>query len=351
MSALLEVRDLALVLAREDGEVPVVDGVDLVLDAGETLGLVGESGCGKTLTALALLGLLPPNARVTRGSVRFRGRELLGLSARERRALLGRELAMSFQEPASALNPVLSIGAQVAESVRRHLGLGRRAAWSRAVELLAEAGLDSAAERARRIPSELSGGQRQRAMLALALAAGPAVLVADEPTSALDTTVQAEILARLAELRARRGMALLLVTHDLAVVAELAGRVAVMYAGRIVEEAEVLALFERPSHPYTLALLRSRLDARAERGRLPVVPGQVPAPGAWPAGCRFHPRCPPADERCTREVPRLLRRASGSAEPAARAPAAGVELRPPDPELGVASGRVACHHPGEGGAP
>ncbi len=345
MTALLEVRGLALALETPRGRVPVVAGLDLTLRAGETLALVGESGCGKTLTALAVLGLLPPLVRVTAGEVLFRGRDLLRLEARARRALCGRELAMSFQEPGTALNPVLTVGAQVAEGLVQHGGLSRGAAWKRACELLAELGLGAASERAQRYPHELSGGQRQRVMLAMALAAGPSLLIADEPTSALDAPLQAEILALLSALRARREMALLLITHDLAVVAELAARVAVMYAGRIVEQGGVLELFEHAQHPYTQGLLRSRPGALRRGQPFAAIPGNVPALGAWPAGCRFHPRCARADELCTHEDPRLLAvlRPGDGAEPG-REP---LRLRTPDPGVDVVQQRVACHHAGE----
>lgn len=327
MSALLELRGLTLELATDRGPVPVVEDLDLRVAPGETLALVGESGSGKTLTGLAVLGLLPAGVRVARGEIRYRGRDLVPLAEFERRALRGAELAMSFQEPASALNPVLRVGEQVAEVLRHRAGLKRASAWQRAVALLGEVGLEDAAARARRFPHELSGGQRQRVMLAIALALGPSLLIADEPTSALDAPVQAEILALLAALRTRREMAMLLVTHDLGVVRELASRVAVLYAGKLVEEGPTAALFERPQHPYTLGLLRSRARPHARGARFAAVPGQVPAPGAWPSGCRFHPRCALADERCRSEDPRL--------------PAADEPLAP----------RAACHHAGEGGAP
>ena len=358
MSApLLEVRGLVVGFETPRGWLPAVDGLDLSLQGGETLALVGESGCGKTLTALALLGLLPPLARIRAGRVHFRGIDLLALAPAERRALCGRELAMSFQEPGSALNPVLTVGEQVAEGLRVHAGLSRAAAWKRALVLLEEVGLADAGERARRYPHELSGGQRQRVMIAMALACGPSLLIADEPTSALDAPLQAELLRLLADLRTRREMALLLITHDLAVVAELAARVAVMYAGRIVEEGEVLELFEHASHPYTQGLLRSRPGALASgvprhARRFEAVPGHVPALGAWPSGCRFHPRCALADARCAAEDPRLLG-VPGRAAPRERDPLglqlarADPPLRASDPALDVREQRVACHHAGE----
>jgi oligopeptide/dipeptide ABC transporter ATP-binding protein len=354
VSALLEVRGLSVAFASGErgprGSVTAVDGLDLALGSGETLALVGESGCGKTLSALAVMGLLPPSARVTRGQILFRGLDLLRLAPDERRALCGRELAMSFQEPASALNPVLTVGEQVAEPLRHHAGLSRAAAWTRACDLLSEVGLEDADERAERYPHELSGGQRQRVMLAMALACGPSLLIADEPTSALDAPVQAEILRLFAELRERREMALLLITHDLAVVAELADRVAVMYAGRVVEEAPVLELFEEARHPYTHGLLRSRPSALLAGEPLRSIPGGVPAPGAWPSGCRFHPRCPLADEVCAREVPRLLAalRPRGGALGSRDAGSSDSDpLRPSDASLEVVHHRTACHHAGE----
>jgi len=303
VSALLEIRGLTLELVRARGAVPVVAGLDLSLSAGRTLALVGESGSGKTLTALAVMGLLPEGVRVAAGSIRWRGRELTTLPAEERRALGGRELAMVFQEPAGALNPVLTVLEQVAEVLRLHGGFSRGGADARARELLAEMGFEDPAALARRYPHELSGGQRQRALFAAALAAGPALLVADEPTSALDAHVQTELLLLLARLQARREMAILFVTHDLAVVAEIAARMAVLYAGRLVEEGPVAELFARPAHPYTRGLLDARIGARSARGSFRAIPGLVPPPGAWPAGCAFAPRCAHARAECAQGTP------------------------------------------------
>ncbi len=269
MTALLEIRGLTLEFAGTHAPVRAVAGLDLALQPGETLALVGESGCGKTLTALAVLGILPRAARVVAGEIFFRGRDLLRLDPRARRALCGKELALSFQEPSSAFNPVLRLGEQIAEPLRQHAGLARAAAQRRAVDLLGEVGLERPAEHARRFPHELSGGQRQRGMLAMALACGPSLLIADEPTSALDAPLQLEILALLASLRARREMALLCITHDLAVVAELAERMAVMQAGRIVEQGPVLELFERAQHPYTQSLLGARTPHLRSGARSP----------------------------------------------------------------------------------
>jgi oligopeptide/dipeptide ABC transporter ATP-binding protein len=344
VSALLEIHGLTLELATPHGPARVVEGLDLAVDAGETVALVGESGCGKSLTVQALFGALPPAVRVVAGQAWFRGRELLALPARERRSVLGRELALSFQEPAAAFDPVVTVGAHVGEVLMHHLGLGRAEAARRALERLAEAGLGRVEDCARRLPSELSGGERQRAMLALALALDPALLVADEPTSALDAPLSAEILAFLGTRVAARGMGLLLVTHDLSVVAELADRVAVLYAGRIVEEGAAQALFEHPRHPYTQGLLAARLGAHVPGRPLATIPGNVPAPGRWPEGCPFHPRCPRAEERCRHDVPRLLSAPSG-ARPSEAPARPDVEWRPVDLELELSSRRVACHVP------
>jgi len=311
-----------------------IDGVSLSVAAGETLALVGESGSGKTLTALAVMGVLPPRARVLAGQILFRGRDLARLGPRERRALYGRELAMSFQEPLSALNPVLPIGEQIAEGLRVHRGLGRRAARARTVELLEELGLLPAAGRLASYPHELSGGQRQRALLAVALAADPALLIADEPTSALDVSLQAEILALLERAREQRGMALLLISHDLGLVARHAGRVAVMYAGRVVEQAPVDALLERPAHPYTALLLRAR-PALAVPGRpLRSVPSgarAVPAAaGPDGEGCRFRARCPLARARCDQDPPLAALEPAGAHLSACHFPAEAAALARPE---------------------
>ena len=309
---LLELRDLRTHFFTEDGVVRAVDGVSLALHAGETLAVVGESGSGKSVTSLSILRLVAsPPGRIVGGSIRFRGRELLGLGEAELRAVRGREIAMVFQEPMSSLNPVHTCGAQIAEVLELHEGLGREAAHARAVEMLARVGLASPEQRAREYPHQLSGGMRQRVMIAMALACRPAVLIADEPTTALDVTVQAQILELIARLRREFGMAVLLVTHDLGVVAEAADRVAVMYAGQVVEQAGVRELFRAPAHPYTAGLLASLPRLGERRERLRVVPGQVPDPARFPAGCRFHPRCPIAVERCRTAAPELVAQAPG----------------------------------------
>jgi peptide/nickel transport system ATP-binding protein len=300
---LLEVKDLQVVFDTEAGPARAVDGISFTLEPGETLGLVGESGCGKTVTALAMLRLVPSPGRIAGGSIRYRGRNLLELDTAALRRVRGREIAMVFQDPVSALNPVLSCGSQLEEVVRVHQGCSRHAARERAFELLDRVHLADARRVARAYPHELSGGMCQRVMLAMALAGEPSVLVADEPTTALDVTIQAQICELLQELQAASGMALLLITHDLGLVAGMAARVAIMYAGRIVEQAPAPALFAAPRHPYTLGLLHSLLGRASATGRLPGIPGVVPDPARLPTHCRFQPRCPVRVDRCAREDP------------------------------------------------
>ena len=311
---LLEVRDLHTVFALEEGAVRAVDGVSFALERGRVLGLVGESGCGKTMTALSLMRLVPPPGRIVDGQVRLEGRDLLRLPEREMRGVRGAGLAMIFQEPMTSLNPVFTVGSQIAEAIRLHRRVGRRAAWSRAVELLDEVGIPEPERRARDYPHRLSGGMRQRVMIAIAISCEPRVLIADEPTTALDVTIQAEILDLLRTLRERHGMAVVLITHDLGVVAEQADEVAIMYAGRIVEHASVLDVFEHPLHPYTQALLRSMPGLGGERrSRLEAIPGQVPDLLHLPSGCHFRDRCPKAIDRCAAEDPPLEEKARGHA--------------------------------------
>src|SRR5437764_10444753 len=300
---LLEVRDLRTSFFLEGGEARAVDGVSFTLDAGRILGLVGESGCGRSVTALSLMRLVPPPGRIVGGEVRLDGRDLLGLPERDMRAVLGAGLAMIFQEPMTSLNPVFTVGSQIAEAVRLHRPVSRREAWERAVELLAEVGIAEPARRARDYPHRLSGGMRQRVMIAMAISCEPRVLIADEPTTALDVTIQAEILDLLRALREQRGMALLLITHDLGVVAEQADAVAIMYAGRIVEYANVFEIFDRPLHPYTQALFRSMPSLGGRRERLEAIGGQVPDPFHLPSGCAFRDRCPRAIGTCATAVP------------------------------------------------
>jgi peptide/nickel transport system ATP-binding protein len=297
-----------------------VDGVDLEVARGDTLGIVGESGCGKSVTALAVMGLLPTQSAQVSGRVTFDGTDLLHLSDRALRDLRGNRLAMIFQEPMTSLNPSYTIGEQISEALVRHRGLSQRDARERAVALLARVHIPSAAERFDDYPHHLSGGMRQRAMIAIALACGPQLLIADEPTTALDVTIQAQILDLLRELKEEIGAAIVLITHDLGVVAEVCDEVAVMYAGQIVERAPVEALFERPGHPYTVGLLGSipRLDRRVER--LAAIEGMVPNMTAPPAGCRFAPRCPLAIDACRAAAPPVVQLGSGHWTRCIRAP-------------------------------
>lgn len=296
---------------RAAGTVRVVREVDLAVAPGEVMALVGESGCGKSLTALAALGLLPDGFQAT-GSIRLNGAELLGLDENALSRLRGNRIAMVFQEPMTALNPVMSVGRQVAEVVERHRGLDRRAALAQVARLFDRVRLPDARARLRAYPFELSGGQRQRVMIAMALACGPSVLIADEPTTALDVTVQAQILDLMLGLVEEAGMALLLITHDLGVVAEMADRVAVMYAGRIVETAPVRSLFSSPAHPYTAALFESLPSAATPNRPLASIPGSVPNPAAVAGGCAFAPRCRHSRDDCA-VSPSLRDRNSGHA--------------------------------------
>jgi peptide/nickel transport system ATP-binding protein/oligopeptide transport system ATP-binding protein len=297
---LLEVRDLCTHFFTDQGVVRAVDGVSFEVRAGETLAIVGESGSGKSVTSLSILRLIPsPPGRIVSGSIRFRGRDLLALSAEEMRRIRGREISMIFQEPMTSLNPVYTCGDQVMEALIVHEKLDRRAARRRAIELLDTVGIPSPEQRVDEYPHQMSGGMRQRVMIAMALACRPAILIADEPTTALDVTIQAQILELLERLQAEFGMAVVLITHDLGVVAETADRVVVMYAGQVVESCEVTGIFRHTRHPYTAGLLRS-LPRLGEREALRVIPGTVPDPAAFPPGCRFEPRCPVAEERCRR---------------------------------------------------
>ncbi len=306
--SLLEVAGLTTTFATERGEIAAVEEVNFSLEAGEVLGVVGESGSGKSVTALTVMGLLPrPPARIAAGSVRFAGQELTSLSDREMRRIRGPGIAMVFQEPMTSLNPVFTIGEQIIETIRAHERAGAAAGFARAVELLEKVGIPSAAERMSAYPHQLSGGQRQRVMLAIALACRPRLLIADEPTTALDVTIQAQILDLLLDLRDEFGMALIVITHNIGVIAETADRVLVMYAGRIVEEAPVAGIFDRPAHPYTRALLASApaLDAPLAAGHLPAIPGTLPDPRHRPPGCRFAPRCELAIPACSAALPPL----------------------------------------------
>ncbi|MBU8896587.1 ABC transporter ATP-binding protein [Corallococcus sp. M34] len=311
---MLEVRGLTTELRLEDGPVRAVDGVSFSVPAGSTLGVVGESGCGKSLTALSVMRLVPePPARIVAGEVRLRGVDLLSLPEARMREVRGRSLGMVFQEPMTSLNPVHTVGEQLAEGPRLHLGESRRRARERAVELLRTVGIPAPEERVDAYPHQLSGGMRQRVMIAMALACDPSLLIADEPTTALDVTVQAQILELLKRLQAERYMAVLLITHDLGVVAGQCDTVAVMYAGKVVEYAPVRELFAHPAHPYTAGLLRSIPSWDAARGgsaegarpRLRAIPGMVPSLRQLPTGCAFRERCERAVDRCAQVAPAL----------------------------------------------
>jgi oligopeptide/dipeptide ABC transporter ATP-binding protein len=305
--ALLEIRDLRTHFHTEEGVVRAVDGVSLAIARGETLGVVGESGCGKSVTAMSILQLNPvPPTAYAGGQILFRGQDLLALPEAGLRKVRGNEIAMIFQEPMTSLNPVYSVGAQVQEVLELHKGLGAAEARARTVELFRQVGIPAPETRVDSYPHQMSGGMKQRVMIAMALACQPALLIADEPTTALDVTIQAQILALLAEMRERTGMAILLITHSLGVVAETADHVVVMYAGRIVERAPTAELFARPRHPYTFGLLQSLPETHVlgER-RLREISGTVPSPLQWPSGCRFRTRCFKAQARCAQEDPAL----------------------------------------------
>jgi len=307
MSALLEVRGLRTCFPSKDGPLPVVDGVSFDLNRGEVLALVGESGCGKSMTALSALRLVPKPGRITDGSVVLDGVDLLSLPVTQMRTVRGGRIAMIFQEPMTCLNPVVPVGRQVVEAIRLHERITKDEAIARVRDLFGEVGIPDPEARLGAYPHELSGGLKQRVMIAMALSTRPEILIADEPTTALDVTVQAQILELLRELQRERDTAILLITHDLGIVNELADRVAVMYAGRLVESAPREALFSNPLHPYSQGLLRS-MPARSRPGApLPEIEGVVPSPDQWPAGCRFSTRCPVRFEPCVDVFPNETR--------------------------------------------
>ena len=316
MTTLIEVADLSVEFRAGDGFLRAVHGVSCALEEGETLGVVGESGCGKTVTALSIMRLLPePAGRISGGAVRFRGRDLLELSEAEMQQVRGHEISMIFQEPMASLNPVVTVGRQISEAFIRHEGLSRRDAWERTVDVLRLVRMPEPERRANEYPHQLSGGMNQRVMIGMALACGPKVLLADEPTTALDVTIQAQILDLMAELKEKLGTAIVLITHDLGIVAENARRVVVMYAGRKVEEAAVEELFSTPCHPYTSGLLGSipRLGSAVgdTRERLREVAGIVPSPLDVSPGCAFAPRCSFADDECRHARPELEEKRPG----------------------------------------
>jgi len=313
--ALLDIKDLKVHFRTDEGWLHAVDGVDISIDRGETVCVVGESGCGKTVTAMTVLKLLPmPPGRIAGGQVLWQGRDLVMAGPQEMRTIRAKEIAIIFQEPMTSLNPVYSVGEQIAESIRLHEGLGRKAALARAVEMLALVRIPTPQQRVNDYPHQFSGGMRQRVMIAIALACNPQLLIADEPTTALDVTIQAQILDLLAELKERLGMAIMLITHAMGVVAEVAQRVVVMYAGKVVEEAPVAQLFAHPRHPYTQGLIRSipRIDTAAlSKVRLEQIPGTVPKLVNPPEGCRFAPRCKYAVDQCRTATPPLREAAPG----------------------------------------
>jgi oligopeptide/dipeptide ABC transporter ATP-binding protein len=309
---LLEIEKLHTFFYTDNGVARAVDGVSFSVGVGETVGVVGESGCGKSVTALSILRLVRPPGRIEEGSVmRFEGRDLLGLDERDMQQVRGNRIAMVFQEPMTALNPVFTIGDQIGEVARIHAGMNKRDSWAKAIEMLKIVGIPAPEQRAGEYPHQLSGGMRQRVVIAMALVMNPALVIADEPTTALDVTIQAQILELLADLTRRLGTSVLLITHDLGVVAENCTRVIVMYAGEVVEEAATVDLFARAHHPYTEGLLGAMPRVGGEKERLATIPGTVPPPTDWPKGCRFRDRCPYSWERCEAEHPPLYQIGGG----------------------------------------
>jgi dipeptide transport system ATP-binding protein len=310
--ALLDIHDLSVDFATADGPFRAVDGVDVTVDRRDILGVVGESGSGKSVAMLAVMGLLPPTATVRAARMAFDGHDLLALTPAARRRIIGKDMAMIFQEPMSSLNPCFTIGYQIAEALAAHEGGSRRARRARVVELLTEVGMPSPAERLRAFPHQLSGGMNQRVMIAMAIACRPRLLIADEPTTALDVTIQAQILDLLAALQKDTGMALVLITHDMGVIAEAADRVSVMYAGQQVESRPVGALFRAPRHPYSRALLDALPERNIGARRLPTIAGVVPGAGDRPSGCLFNPRCTHARDNCRAADPPVEGDAGGA---------------------------------------
>ncbi|NLG78484.1 MAG: ABC transporter ATP-binding protein [Firmicutes bacterium] len=304
---LLEVRDLKTYFYTEDGVVPAVDGVSFSVDKGETIGIVGESGCGKSVTSLSVMRLIPnPPGKVVGGEIIFEGENILEKSEAEMRHIRGNEISMIFQEPMTSLNPVFTIGDQIMEAIMLHQKVGKREARKKTIEMLKLVGIPSAEKRVDEYPHQMSGGMRQRVMIAMALSCNPKLLIADEPTTALDVTIQAQILDLMLKLKEDLGTAIMLITHDLGVIAETVNKVVVMYAGKIVESADVVSIFKKPEHPYTLGLLGSIPKVNEDRERLQVIEGVVPNPFDMPTGCRFHPRCSFVRDICKEEEPELV---------------------------------------------
>ncbi|GIO05656.1 peptide ABC transporter ATP-binding protein [Brevibacillus reuszeri] len=299
-------------IGRKNTSVTVVDGVDLLVKKGETLGIVGESGCGKSVTSLSIMRLLGKNGRVVSGQVEFEGKDLLTLEEKEMRKIRGNRLAMIFQEPMTSLNPVLTIGRQIGEVLQLHTPLGWEERKKRTIELIAQVGIPRAQDIFGEYPHRLSGGMRQRVMIAMAMACQPQLLIADEPTTALDVTIQAQMLTLIRDMRAKEGMSVMLITHDLGVVAEMCDRVLVMYAGQVIESADVRTLLRHPKHPYTMGLIQAVPHNARGKKRLYAISGNVPSPGEWPQGCRFAPRCQEAKPICHTQNPPLLKMKDGS---------------------------------------
>ncbi|UXH46296.1 ABC transporter ATP-binding protein [Rossellomorea vietnamensis] len=312
-TVVLEVKNLKTHFTSKKGVTKAVDGIDFVLHEGETLGIVGESGCGKSMTSLSILRLVPsPPGKIVDGTVELKGKDILQMSDSELRRVRGNQISMIFQEPMTSLNPVIPVGEQIAEAIRVHQKLGKKDAWKKAVEMLELVGIPSPQQRAKQEPFQLSGGMRQRVMIAMALACNPEVLIADEPTTALDVTIQAQILELMKDLQKRLNMGIIFITHDLGVVAELCDKVAVMYAGQVVEYSSTEALFSHPKHPYTNGLLSSLPKLYEDQDELQTMPGSVPSPYDMPKGCRFSPRCPLATAQCHEEEPQLHSLKDGS---------------------------------------
>jgi peptide/nickel transport system ATP-binding protein len=314
--ALLEVKNLRTTFYTADGSVDAVDNVSFNVRRGEAVALVGESGCGKSVTAMSIMRLVAVPGKITNGEIRFKGRDLVSLSERQMREVRGNDIAMVFQEPMTSLNPVFKIGAQVAEAIRIHRKVGKKEAWKQAGDMLELVSIPDPHKRLQDYPHQLSGGMRQRVMIAIALSCDPELLIADEPTTALDVTIQAQIMELLASLQRKLGLAVLLITHDLGVVAEFCERVVVMYTGRVVEEAPVKTLFANPAHPYTRGLLKSlpsvtAISTAEARTRLPTIAGMVPPLTALPKGCKFNPRCPDVMDICLGNEPALMPVADG----------------------------------------
>lgn len=302
---LLEIKNLVTEFHTDEGIIPALSDVSLTLNAGETLGIVGESGCGKSVTALSIMRLLHYSGVIRQGKILFQGQDLLQKSEREMRRIRGKDISMIFQEPMTSLNPVYTIGDQVAEAILIHREMSKKEAMGQAVAALKTVGIPLPERRIREYPHQLSGGMRQRVMIAMALSCNPKILIADEPTTALDVTIQAQILRLMMELKEKTGTAIILITHDLGVVAEIAERVAIMYAGKIMEESDVKTILESPCHPYTESLLKSIPSVEQKEGKLHVIRGSIPHPLEMPAGCTFHPRCSYTEEICCAKPPGL----------------------------------------------